>query len=67
MAGITQFLSLFGKRPAVLNIEKARDLLQKHWVCDPRKIQEHLGFQTSTSMVDGIKKTYHWYKDNGWL
>ena len=67
MAGITQFLSFFGKRPAVLNIEKARDLLQKHWVCDPRKIQEHIGFQTSTSMVDGIKKTYHWYKDNGWL
>jgi nucleoside-diphosphate-sugar epimerase len=67
MAGITQFLSFFGKRPAVLNIEKARDLLQKHWVCDPRKIQEHIGFQTSTSVYDGMNITFQWYKDKGWL
>jgi nucleoside-diphosphate-sugar epimerase len=67
MAGITQFVSYLGKRPAVLNIEKARDLLQKHWVCDPRKIQEHIGFQTSTSIYDGVNKTFTWYKDKGWL
>jgi len=67
MAGIMQFVALFGKNPAVLNIEKARDLLQKHWVCDPRKIQEHIGFQTSTSIFDGVNNTYRWYKENGWL
>jgi dTDP-D-glucose 4,6-dehydratase len=67
MAGMTQFISLLSKRPAVLNIEKARDLLQKHWVCDPRKIQEHIGFQTSTSIFDAVNKTFQWYKDRGWL
>jgi nucleoside-diphosphate-sugar epimerase len=67
MAGITQFLSFFGKKPPVLNIEKARDLLQKHWVCDPQKILEHIGFQTSTSVYDGMNKTFRWYKDKGWL
>jgi dihydroflavonol-4-reductase len=67
MAGIMQFVALLGKNPAVLNIEKARDLLQTHWVCDPRKIQEHIGFQTSTSIYDGVNKTFRWYKDNGWL
>jgi nucleoside-diphosphate-sugar epimerase len=67
MAGIAQFVSFLGKRPAVLNIEKARDLLQTHWVCDPRKIQEHIGFQTSTSIYDAMNKTFLWYKDKGWL
>jgi nucleoside-diphosphate-sugar epimerase len=67
MAGITQFTSAFSKKPAILNIEKARDLLQKHWICNPTKIQKHIGFQAETSMYDGIKKTFHWYKEMGWL
>jgi nucleoside-diphosphate-sugar epimerase len=67
MAGITQFFSTFGNKPAVLNVEKARDILQKHWVCDSRKIQEHIGFHTATSIYDGLKKTFRWYKEIGWL
>ena len=67
MAGIAQFVSILAKKPAVLNIEKARDLLQKHWVCDPRKIYEHIGFQTETTIYDGIKKTFRWYKETDWL
>jgi nucleoside-diphosphate-sugar epimerase len=67
MAGVAQFIAMLGNKPAILNIEKARDLLQKHWVCDPHKIQEHIGFHTTTSIYDGIKKTYLWYKEKGWL
>lgn len=67
IAGITQFFSMLSKKPAILSIEKARDLLQKHWVCDPQKIQEHIGFQTETSIYDGLKKTFQWYKKNEWL
>ena len=67
MAGIAQSLAYLGRRPALLNIEKARDLLQTHWVCDPQKIQEHIGFRTSTSIYDGVHKTFNWYQDRGWL
>jgi dihydroflavonol-4-reductase len=67
MAGIMQFVSYLGNKPAVLNIEKARDLLQKHWVCDPTKIQKHIGFQTTTSIYDGLDKTFRWYKEMKWL
>jgi len=67
IAGIAQFFSAFGNKPAVLNIEKAKDLLQNHWVCDSRKIQEHIGFRTATSIYDGLNKTFQWYKEIGWL
>lgn len=31
------------------------------------KAKNLLGFETSTSLEDGIKKTVEWYKDNGYL
>ncbi len=67
MAGIMQFFAEFVKKPAVLNIEKARDLLQKHWTCDVSKIYEHIGFRTSTSIYEGLNKTFKWYKDIKWI
>jgi nucleoside-diphosphate-sugar epimerase len=41
--------------------------LQKHWVCDSHKIQKHIGFHTETSIYEGLKKTFDWYKKTGWL
>lgn len=67
MAALAQCAMFLNKGPALLNIEKARDLLQTHWVSNPKKIFDHIGFRTSTTMQDGIEKTYHWYKNNGWL
>ncbi len=67
MAGITQFVSAFGRKPAVLNIEKARDILQKHWVCNPDKFEAHTGFRTRTTVFKGLQETFEWYKSVGWL
>lgn len=67
MAGIMQFIAAFGRKPAVLNIEKARDILQKHWVCNSKKIKDHIGFETTTSIYEGLRRTFRWYKENGWL
>lgn len=67
MAGISQLFSFFDKKPAPLNIEKARDLLQKHWVCNPQKLYDHIGYKTATSVYDGLKYTFSWYKKVGWL
>jgi dihydroflavonol-4-reductase len=67
MAGISQFFSVFSKKPAVLNIEKARDLLQDHWVCSPQKIYDHIGYRTATSVFDGLNNTLQWYKQHKWL
>lgn len=67
MAGVMQFISAFGRKPAILNLEKARDILQNHWVCSPRKIEDHLGYRTRTSVYDGLRITFRWYKSIGWL
>jgi dihydroflavonol-4-reductase len=67
MGGVSEALSAFRSAPPVLNIEKVRDLIQNHWVCTPRKLQDHLGFSTQVSIDEGLKRTYEWYKGYGWL
>jgi nucleoside-diphosphate-sugar epimerase len=66
MAFVSQTFSLLSKKPAVFNIEKAKDLLQEHWVCSPDKILKHIGFRTSTPIDKALLYTFKWYKENGW-
>ncbi len=66
-AAIVQAVTYFGSQPAVLSIEKARDLLQDHWVCSPSKIMNDIGFKAKTGAVEGLRSTYSWYKENEWL
>jgi nucleoside-diphosphate-sugar epimerase len=67
LAGISEAVSVFQSKPPVLNIEKVRDLVQKSWVCSPRKLEEHIGFRTQVSIEDGLRRTLEWYKEYGWL
>jgi dihydroflavonol-4-reductase len=67
LAGVTEFISFLGPRPAVLSIDKARDLLQKHWVCSSEKLKMDIGFETKTPAEEGLRQTYTWYRQNKWL
>ncbi|MBI4428868.1 MAG: NAD-dependent epimerase/dehydratase family protein [Ignavibacteriales bacterium] len=67
LAAGTELVSVFGPRPAILSVDKARDLVQSHWVCSGKKIREHLGFSTTVEIRDGLRSTFEWYKSRGWL
>ena len=67
IAGISEFATSFSRAPATLNVEKARDLLQTHWVCNPEKFESHTGFRNRVSLDEGLKATISWYKEFGWL
>ena len=67
IAAIAQFLSLFSKKPATLNLEKARDITQNAWICDTTKASRDLGYHQQISLEDGIKRTVDWYKQMKWL
>jgi nucleoside-diphosphate-sugar epimerase len=67
MAGISEFLTSFASSPSVLNVEKARDLLQTNWVCDPGKFHRDTGFQTNVTLEEGLRTTIRWYREVGWL
>ena len=67
VAAIAQFLSLFSKKPATLNLEKARDITQAKWICDTSKAMRDLGYRQQLSLEDGIRRTVEWYKRMKWL
>jgi dihydroflavonol-4-reductase len=67
IAGITQLASRFTSRPSILSLDKARELMMPHWVCSPEKIRQDIGFGTSISLEVGLRGTYEWYKQRGWL
>ncbi len=67
LAGIAQFFAMFSSKPATLNIEKARDITQKEWICDTSKAVKDLGYHQKISIEEGIKRTVDWYKKMKWL
>lgn len=67
IAAIAQFFAMFSKKPATLNIEKAKDLTQHAWICDTTKAVNQLGYRQKVSIEEGIKRTCDWYKEMKWI
>lgn len=67
LAAVTQTAASLSGTAAVLNIEKARDLLQPHWTCSAQKLRAEVGFVASIPLETGLRETWHWYKQQGWL
>ena len=67
IASIAQFASLFSPKPALINLEKARDMVQDFWTCDGSRARQDFGFEPQISLEHGIEETVEWYRKAGWL
>lgn len=67
VAAVVEAVSFIGPKPAVLSIDKARDMIQPHWVCDPSRIEADIGFRPAIPIEEGLRTTYAWYREQGWL
>ena len=67
VAGLSEFFSMFQKKPSVLNWEKGRDMVQSNWTCSVEKAKQELGYRQDVSLEDGIKNTTEWYQRQGWM
>lgn len=50
-----------------LNLDKAKEITQKYWVCTSKKAKAELGFSPKYTFEKGVKETAQWYKNLGWL
>ena len=67
IACFSEYLSkLFGK-PSLLNKDKAKEIVQKEWVCDITKAKTLLGFEPKVPLSEGARLTFEWYKKEKWL
>jgi len=67
IGALSQFFAQFGGKPAVLNLEKARDIVQDAWIFDGSKAARELGFREKLPLETGIRETVGWYRAQGWL
>ncbi len=67
MAAIGEILARVQGKAALINIEKARDMVQKNWGCSVEKAKKDFGYQSKFGAETGIENTIQWYRENGWF
>ena len=67
IAAVAELMAKFSSKPALINFEKARDMVQDYWTCDASKAKRELGFEEEIQLEEGIQSTMAWYKNVGWL
>jgi nucleoside-diphosphate-sugar epimerase len=67
VAMFAQGFAALQRKPATLNLEKARDITQRYWTCDVSKAKNELGYSQQVSIEEGIRRTVDWYRAHGWI
>lgn len=67
VALISEGISSFSKKPALVNNQKIIEMEQDFWTCSPERAKKDLGFEAQISLEDGIRETIAWYKEHRWL
>jgi nucleoside-diphosphate-sugar epimerase len=67
IAAFAELFSRFSPKPALINFEKAKDMVQNYWTFSHEKAKRDFGFEQQVSLEEGIRRTVEWYKKEGWL
>ncbi len=67
VTSVAELLAKFSPRPALINMEKARDMVQPYWTCDSSKAKRDFGFEQEVSLEEGVADTVRWARAQGWL
>ncbi|MGB5872463.1 MAG: NAD(P)-dependent oxidoreductase, partial [Bacteroidota bacterium] len=67
ISAVAEFFSLFSSKPALINLEKARDMVQDYWTCDSSKAKRDFGYEQEIDLEEGIRETVQWYREHNWL
>lgn len=67
LARLSSLLSRIAPSSATLSTGKARELVQKYWICNVSKAQRDLGYESRIGLKEGLRITANWYREQGWL
>ena len=54
-------------RTPILNSQKLSLAQPEFWLCSSQRIRDELGWQPEMTPQNGVRLTYNWYVDAGWL
>ncbi len=67
VSGLAELLGRMTGRLFALNLDYARNFIQKNWAMDVTKAKRLLGFRPKFSLRDGAKDAASWYVSEGWM
>lgn len=67
VGAVYEFFGKFATKPPVFNIDKAKDFIQKYWICSIEKAKNELNYSPETTLDEGMQKTVEWYVNQGWV
>jgi nucleoside-diphosphate-sugar epimerase len=51
----------------LLNADKANEFLAPAWTCSPAALSRDTGWEATTDLETGFRRTVAWYRERGWL
>lgn len=54
-------------KPRFLGLDKCREANAGSWSCSNAKIKQELGFAPSAPLLERLRQTGNWYRQNGWM
>jgi len=67
IAAFAELFALTSAKPALINFEKARDMVQNYWTASGEKAKRDFGFEQQISLADGVRDSVEWYNKNIWI
>jgi nucleoside-diphosphate-sugar epimerase len=67
IAGANELIGRVSSQARFLNLDKCREANAGSWSCSNSKIKEELGFAPAAPLLERLKQTGNWYRQNGWL
>ncbi|NOY24002.1 MAG: NAD-dependent epimerase/dehydratase family protein [Acidobacteria bacterium] len=66
IAVIQETISFFTRKPALLNLEKCREIVAPFWTCNVSRMK-NTGISPATPFPQALEQTIQWYRSNNWL
>jgi nucleoside-diphosphate-sugar epimerase len=66
-AALAEAISRLRGQPYIFNFDKAREACAGNWVCSSQVIRRDLNFSPAASVLDRLRQTADWYRQQNWL
>lgn len=67
IGGISELLSRLRQHSNTLNQDKIREANAKSWACSPARAKARFGFEPCRPLLNQLRTTVDWYRNNHWL
>jgi dihydroflavonol-4-reductase len=67
VAAVGEAISQIRHHPLLMNLDKVREIAAGSWLCSAQAAREQLGFEVAAPLIERLRQTAEWYRQEGWL